>query len=711
MRALKALGSKLFGVTKRNTDIFLALAISMVVALLIIPIPTFLIDMLICLSIASSLTVLLVSIYISSSLKLSSFPSILLLATLFRLGLNVATSRLILLNANAGEMVYAFGQTVVGGNLLVGIVIFLILMLINLLVVAKGSERVAEVAARFALDAMPGKQMSIDADLRSGLLNLDQAKAKREEIERESQLFGAMDGAMKFVKGDSIAGIIIFFINIIAGIIIGIIEHGMNIEEALDTYAILSVGDGLVNIIPSLLMSICAGLIVTRVNTQGQDLGQNMSLELLAHPKAFMISALFISLLALIPGLPIIPLLLLSLALLLAAFLAKNDLKNQDSRIFLEKTISKNSSVTFALTPISIEVSENLVPFVDDKSGFISKLIPVLRESLGEELGFSFPGISVSKATDLANNNYRLLINEVPVAQSEADPERCLVQALPHELFALGISDAVFYPHPGLIHGSLISAKDKAIMEKSGFLIWDAPSSILLHLAAILRKNAKDFLSIHESQLLLDRLEKDYPNLVKEVVPNRVNLYQLTEVLKRLLSEEVSIKDMKSIVQTLAEFAPIEANGAALTEYVRQSLSRYLCFRFGHGQENLLVFLLASDIEDIIRTSIINQPGNSYLALEPELAKEILKAVRNALDQLPPGAKKPILLTSLENRRFVRKLIELEFYSLPVMSYEELCPEYKVQPIARITLPQEEQFPISFDELSDNPLTPAPAML
>lgn len=686
-------------------DIFLALLVITVVALLTLPIPVTLIDILISANLAFCLTVLLLSIYIKSSLNFSSFPTILLLAALFRLGLNIATSRLILLDAHAGEMVLAFGNIMVGGNLVVGIVIFLLLMLINLLVVAKGSERVAEVAARFTLDAMPGKQMSIDADLRAGILDQEGAQNRRKEIERHSQLFGAMDGAMKFVKGDVIAGIIIFFINIVAGVIIGVFQESLDLEDALSTYAILSVGDGLVSIVPGLLMSVAAGLIVTRVDSGAKSLSQNLGQEIFAHPKALMLSALFLVLLSIIPGLPTMPLLLLSFLLLGLSFLTIT--KEPESST--NKAIKNSASVQ--MVPISIEVASNLVPWVDDKTNFFSELIPILKESLAHELGFEFPGLIVSQNPELLPNHYQILINEITMAEGEALPDQCMVKALPHELLALDIKDAVqmYNPHINAMV-SLTSIKNQAILEQKGYLLWDVKSRILLHTSALLRKNSPDFLSIHESQLLLDRLEKVYPNLVKEVVPSRVNLFQLTDVLKRLLGEEVSIKDLKTILQALAEFAPYEPNTGALTEHVRVALARYLCFRFGHGPE-LRVMLLAFDIEDIIRTSIVNQAGNSYLALEPDIAKDIIAAVKKVVEELPFATKKPVLLTTKEIRRFVRKLIELEFYSVPVMSFEELNPDYKIQVVGRITLEEVlEELPLSFDELSGNPISPVLAM-
>lgn len=698
-----------------HPDIFLAITVIVMVALLILPIPTFLIDIFISANISSALIIMLLAIYIPSSLKLSSFPTILLISTLFRLGLNVATSRLILLHADAGEMVYAFGNSVVGGNLVVGIVIFLVLMLINMLVVAKGSERVAEVAARFTLDAMPGKQMSIDADMRAGVIDMDQARKKREELSRESQLFGAMDGAMKFVKGDVIAGIIIFFINIVAGIIIGKFDHGMELDEALSTFAILSVGDGLVSIIPSLLMSVCAGLIVTRVDSDeaGQNLGLNLASQIFSYPKAFVLAGTFIGFLGLLPGLPSIPFIVLSVVVFGLAYSSYKKQKvlpepSPHAAVFEDEKNLNSLSVparSSGVLPICIEVADNLVPFVDDKSNFISELIPLLRESLEVELGIDFPGIRVraSSQDSLNPSHYALLLNEVPVCQGLAHPHHCLVSALPHEIRELNIDDVEPTTNPCTdIASSLVSIEHKKVLEEHGFMVWDAPSRILLHLSSILRRNSKDFITLHEVQTMLDRLETQCPALVKEVIPKAVSLTQLTDILKRLLSEEISIKDIKTILQTLAESGPHEQNTVILTEHVRVGLGRYLCYRFGQGYDTLLVFLLAPEIEDMIRSNIDQQNQNSFLALDPEIAQEILNALRKEINQLPPQARRPVILTSQDIRRFVRKLIELEFFEVAVMSFQELSSEFKIQPIGRISV--QDQNAQDEDEMLDEPL-------
>ncbi len=677
-----------------NTDILFAFLIILVVALLVIPIPAFLIDIFISANIFCALLILLISIYIPSALSLSSFPTILLLTTLFRLGLNVATSRLILLHADAGEVILAFGNSVVGGNLVVGIVIFLLLMLINMLVVAKGSERVAEVAARFSLDAMPGKQMSIDADLRSGILDLEQAKQKRQDLSRESQLFGAMDGAMKFVKGDVIAGIVIFFINILAGIIIGKTQLDMDIYEALQTFSILSVGDGLVSIIPSLLMSICAGLIVTRVEsgTHNQNLSQEINSQLSAYPKAFLLAGVFVIIIGQAPGLPSIPFSILGILGIVFGVIGLRATKSVDlvhqNNLEPMEAVGEENFIT-GVVPICIEVSPELVNLVNEESEFIPKFIPMLRESLFMELGVRFPGIRVKAAYEgqLPKFSYVVFINEIPIDSFTIKPDECLVNVMPHELLALGINDvSQSINHATNLRCSVTNISHRDLLIKAGLEFFDPASRILLHVASILRKNAKDFISVEETQVILDQLEKSSPALVREVMPKVVSLYQLSDIFRRLLSEGISIKDTKTILQALAEHGLSSSDTIILTEQVRQSLSRSICYNHSQNQDTLLVFLLSPQIEDIFSTSIERSNLGSFLAIDPEIRKQVLQSLNHEITNMPPRSKKPIILVSQEIRRFVRKLIENDFFDVAVISYQELHPDFKVQPIGHISL-------------------------
>ena len=704
----------LVAVLRRYADIMLAVLVMLVVGMMIVPLPPFLLDLLLVLNISISMIMLLISMYIPEALKLASFPTIILVTTMFRLALNVSSTRLILLDAHAGEVIASFGQFVVRGNFVVGAVLFLVLMLINFMVISKGSERVAEVAARFTLDAMPGKQMSIDADLRAGAFDLDEARRRRSDLGRESQLFGSMDGAMKFVKGDSIAGLIITAINVVAGIIIGITQKGMTAQEAVETYSILTIGDGLVSIIPALLMSICAGLIVTRVASEEEDsnLGMDLATQVLAQPKAFMIASLFVFLISLIPGLPFVPFTISALGIGGLAYGLKraHDVKNgggsspvaivekRDENIKEEKKTAvakaraqegQSSQMMPVVTPIALEVAADIVPLVDDTTGsnFLNELIPMMRDGLFYELGVRYPGLRVrGNEGDLPPGSYIIMINEIPLVMGTVDKNKCLVNDTPDRLRLLGIeAEPAQNPANGNACG-WIPLEQRKLAEDAGLTTWDAPGYIVLHLSAVLRKNAAEFVGIQETQNMLEQLEQAFPALVKEVVPKAVSPFQLTDILRRLVEEEISIRDLRNILQALAEWGPVENDTVMLTEYVRAALKRYISHKYTRGQSTLIVYLLDPQIEETVRSSVQHTSSGSYLALEPEITQEVLAAVRNEVGNLPPSAQQPVVLTTMEIRRYFRKLVELEFPHLAVLSYQELSPEMNIQPIARISL-------------------------
>ena len=700
-------------VLRRYADIGLAVLVMIVVGMMIVPVPTHLLDVLLVINISISMIMLLIAMYIPDALKLASFPTIILVTTMLRLSLNVSVTRKILLDADAGEVVRSFGQFVVQGNFVVGAVVFLVLMLINFLVISKGSERVAEVAARFTLDAMPGKQMSIDADLRAGAFDLDEARKKRNDLGRESQLFGSMDGAMKFVKGDSIAGLIIVAVNIIAGIIIGITQKGMTAGEAVETYSILTIGDGLVEIIPALLMSICAGLIVTRVASEEEDanLGMDLATQVFAQPKAFIIAAIFIGIIGLIPGLPFFAFELSATmigALSFGLWKAKQAktgglnttavVEQREEKAAEEKKTAvqkaraqegQSSQMMPVVTPIALEVAADLVPLVDDTTGsnFLNELIPMMRDGLFYELGVRFPGLRVrGNEGDLPPGSYIIMINEIPLVMGSVDRQKCLVNDTPDRLRLLGIeAEPAQNPANGNACG-WISADQRKLAEDAGLTTWDAPGYIVLHLSAVLRKNAAEFVGIQETQNMLEQLEQAFPALVKEVVPKAVSPFQLTDILRRLVEEEISIRDLRNILQALAEWGPVENDTVMLTEYVRAALKRYISHKYTRGQSTLIVYLLDPQIEETVRSSVQHTSSGSYLALEPEITQEILAAVRNEVGNLPPSAQQPVVLTTMEIRRYFRKLVELEFPHLAVLSYQELSPEMNIQPIARISL-------------------------
>jgi type III secretion protein V len=697
--------------SQRYADILLAGLVVGVVGMMIIPLPTPVLDFLLVLNISIAVSMLMISIYIPGALKLSSYPSIILITTLFRLALNVSSTRLILLNADAGHVIEAFGKFVVRGNFVVGAVIFLILTIIQFLVVAKGAERVAEVAARFTLDAMPGKQMSIDADLRAGAFDLDEARRRRGDLNRESQLFGSMDGAMKFVKGDAIAGLIITVINIVAGIIIGVMMMGFTAMEAIQRYGILTIGDGLVSQIPALLGSMTAGLIVTRVNTDDTDsnLGKDISSQVLAQPKAFAISAGLLCGVGLVPGLPTVPFFIIAGLLGTMAYYlmrakvstadatgrpnqvqAKGDETRQKQIEAAKKQEGQAQQMLPVVTPIALEVAGNLIPLVEDTGGgnrFLGEMVPMMRDGLFYELGVKFPGIRVrGNESDLAAGTYIIMINEIPLISGNVGLDKVLVNDTVDRLTLLNIQGEEATNPANGSECAWIPEEYASIAEQAGLTTWDASGYMVLHLSSVLRKNAAEFVGIQEVQNMLEQLEQAFPALVKEVIPKAVSPFQLTDILRRLVEEEISIRDLRSVLQALAEWGQVENDTVMLTEYVRNALKRYISHKYTRGGNTLVVYLLDPQIEETVRGSIQHTQSGSYLALEPEITQEILTSVRNEVGNLPPTAQNPVILTTMEIRRYFRKLVELEFPHLAVLSYQELSPDMNIQPIARISL-------------------------
>lgn len=690
----------------KYSDIVLAVLVIAVVAMIVIPLPTWLLDILLTVQITMAVIIILVALYINDALKIASFPTILLMSTLYRLALNISTTRLILSQADAGEVVRAFGSFVVQGNYVVGGILFLIITLINFIVIAKGAERVSEVGARFTLDAMPGKQMSIDADLRAGIINMEQALERRSILHRESQFYGAMDGAMKFVKGDAIAGMIITLINIIGGLIIGAAMMGKPIIEAVKTYSLLTIGDGLVQQIPALIISVSAGVVVTRVasENEGSNLGRDIITQVTGYPKALIIAAVILGLMAVVPGLPKVPFIIMGVVVgTIAAFLIKSkqnvvrEIMETPKQEAVKKAVKKHGEVLpFIMpSPISLEVGSAIIPFVDDsKDGgrFINELIPLLRHGLYYELGVNFPGIQVRGQTvDMEPEAYIININEVPVAQGRVMQGHILVGEPQEQLSLFNITGTETI-HP--IDGSVvtwISADLKEVAQQAGFRMWDVSEYLILHLSYVLRKHAHEFLGLQEVQTMLTELEKTHPALVKELIPKVITLLQLSEIFQRLVQEDVAVRDLKNIFSTLAQWGEIERDTLTLTEHVRSGLKRYITHKYAGSQNTLAVYLLDTDIEDMVKNAIRRTEKGNYLALEPEITQEIIEAVGKeiASHPFPPGARPPVILTTAEIRRYFRKIVELEFPQLSVLSYQELSENLRIQPIARVSLPQE----------------------
>lgn len=692
----------------KYSDIIMAVVVVAIVGMMIVPLPTWLIDILLTLNISIAVTLVLIALYIPHALRISVYPTLLLITTLFRLALEVSTTRLILLTGDPGEVIVAFGNFVVSGNFVVGAVIFIILVVVNFIVIAKGSERVAEVAARFTLDAMPGKQMSIDADLRSGAIDMDEGKRKRRDLERESTLFGAMDGAMKFVKGDAIAGIIITVVNIVGGLVIGVLQKGLPLGDAAKKYTLLTIGDGLVAMIPAILISTSAGIIVTRVggDEEGTHLGKDVGTQLTAYPRAIAIASGMLVVLGLVPGLPKIPFFLLGLSAGFGAYMMLRKPKAGDEEENGEngdepgapqsiapgpKEVINPDSELFipVVTPIVLEVSDALVPYVDsrqDGGRFLFELIPFMRDGLFVELGVRFPGVRARGNPGLPPGAYQIQINEVPVVTGQATLGHVLVNDTADRLKLLNVQGFEAINPATRQPAAWVPEQNKDMLEGAGLTTWDVPGYIILHLAAILRRYARDFIGVQETQAMLDQLEKAFPAIVKEVIPKVVTVLKLTDILGRLVEEEISIRDLRGVLQAIAEYGQVEADNVMLTEHVRSTLKRYVSYKYARGTNTLVVYLLDAQIEEAIRGSIKRTSAGTHLALEPDLAQEIVQAVKNECGHLPPTAQRPVLLTSMDIRRYVRKLLEYEFNPpFSVVSYQELSPDLNIQPVARIS--------------------------
>jgi type III secretion protein V len=637
-----------------GAELGLALLVVSVVAMMIVPLPTWLLDVLLATNLSIAVAILLVVLYVPDALAIATFPTLLLLTTLFRLGLNISSTRLILLQANAGEVIRAFGSFVVRGNYVVGAIVFLILTIIQFIVIAKGSERVAEVGARFVLDAMPGKQMAIDAELRSGSIDGAEARRRRRLLSRESQFYGAMDGAMKFVKGDVIASVIITVINIVGGLAIGVAQKGMPAVDALKRYGLLTIGDGLVSQIPALVLSTAAGVLVTRTASEEPDtpLGEELARQIFGIPKALRVASVFVLLLAAVPGLPPIPFLALGSLLFVAARARSRTLAREDQRAATEPTPQpqdggprKGPQFVPMVVPWGIEVSEDLAPHLDDapdRPG-MRTLALALREQLFAELGVPLPSPRVRANPSLPSRHAIVALYEVPGR----------IVAIPADTDEADVA-------PMVVRAAL----------------------------DLVRARAADFLGLAETQRLLDELEQFAPATVRNVVPKPVALTLLADVLRRLVEERVAIRDLRAILEALATVAATEKDPLNLSEFVRGQLRRAITFRLTRGASQLGVYLLDPMIEDTIRRAITRTPSGAFLTLPPPAARDVITSVRRAIAEgtASGGDTQVVILTQPDIRRFVRKLLDIDFPEATVVSFAELLPEVSLRPLARAHL-------------------------
>lgn len=698
-------GAGAFKKIKGSSDIVLALFIIGIITMIILPVPPHVIDVLLAINLMVAISLIMLSLYIPSAIELSMFPSILLITTLYRLGINIASTRQILLHAYAGDIIEAFGEFVVGGNYVVGGVIFLIITLVQFIVVTKGAERVAEVAARFRLDAMPGKQMSIDADMRAGVLDGNTAREKRLALNKESELYGSMDGAMKFVKGDAIAGIVITLINIIGGLIIGMAQHGMTAATAAKTYSLLSIGDGLVSQVPAILIAVTAGIVTTRVSSNEKDsnLGSEISSQILSQPKALIISAFVLLAIGSIRAFPFLPFAVLAAVLGVSGVA----LYRADKRKLAQGVAGASGTIDTNVAGHEVHPGEKgsnyslTVPTILELGDFISKIIqtdkknkkvthieamiPRMRQALYHDLGIRFPGVHVRyNSPNIKDSEYSILLNEVPINRGQIVKGHFLTNETEETLKRYNIPYSS-YTNSLNMPSFWVDEKYKDILDKASIKYWSTVEVVVLHLSYFFRHYASEFVGIQEVRVMLEFVEKNYPDLVREVT-RLIPLQKLTEIFKRLIQEQISVKDLKTIMESLSEWAQSEKDTVLLTEYVRTSLKRYISYKYSQGQSVISVYLLDPEIEDMVRGGIKQTSAGSYIALDPDTTQMILQSMRKTIVPPQAGMQPPVLVTAVDVRRFVRKLIEVDFPYLSVISFQEIVSEIKIQPLGRVQI-------------------------
>jgi len=681
------------------SSLMVAVGLVGILMVMILPLPTLVLDLLLSLGVTMSLVILLMSMYNTDPLEFSAFPSLLLLTTLYRLSLNIASTRLILLHGHegpgaVGKVIQSFGNFVVGGNFAVGLIIFLIMVLINFIVITKGSGRIAEVAARFTLDAMPGKQMAIDADLNAGLINEEMAKQRRVEISRQSEFYGSMDGASKFVRGEAVASIVIMVINIVGGLFIGVISENMPILQAAETYTLLTIGDGLVSQIPSLIISTSAGIIVSRAASD-TSMGKELARQFGRQPQALAVSSGIIMLFGLIPGLPHVPFLLLGAAMGGLAWIAFQNMATEKAEEKIAEEQRRETGpppgspeTVEALLPLDtleLEVGYGLIPLVDEtQEGDLLERIRGIRRQFAIDMGLIVPPLHVRDNLQIKPGEYVLLLKGVEIARSElmmgyflamdSGGAKRVVEGIPTEEPAFKL--------PAL----WISADKKDEAQLAGYTVVDPSTVVATHLTEVLRTHADELLGRQDTQKLLDNLAKNHPKVVEELVPGLLPLGKVQKILQNLLRERVSIRNLLTICETLADYAPMGKDTEILTEYVRQKLSRSIISTMTDDSGTLSVITLTTQIEDLIRESVQSTEQGSFLAMDPNLGQKLIEAMQAMVDKVTHEGYQPIVITSPVVRRHLRKLIERFMPQVVVLSHNELTNQSKIQSLGTVDI-------------------------
>jgi flagellar biosynthesis protein FlhA len=675
-----------------SSSVMLAMGVIGILLVMMIPLPTVVLDLLLSLSIIVSIVILLMSMFVLRPLDFSAFPSVLLVVTLLRLSLNVASTRLILLHGNegtgaAGQVIKAFGTFVVGGNYVVGMIVFSVLVLINFVVITKGATRIAEVAARFTLDAMPGKQMSIDADLNTGLISDTEARKRRRDIENEANFYGAMDGASKFVRGDAVAGIIIVLVNIIGGLIIGVLQQGMPIADAARTYLLLTVGDGLVTQVPALIVSTAAGMLVTRT-TASAELGEEIKKQVFTQPKAICLSAIMLFTFALIPGMPKMSF------IVVAAFMAFLSYKLFQSTAKVKEAseeappvpvVDSSAELLIPLDPLGLEVGYGLISLVDtSQGGELLHRIKALRKQLANEMGFIMPAVHIRDNLQLKPNEYSFLMKGIEVARGELVADHCLV-IVPDEA---GVKvNGIHTREPAFgLPAVWIPDRDVENVQAKGLVVVDAATVVTTHITEIVKSNVEELLGRQEVQAIVDSIAASYPKIVEDLVPKIVPLGTLQKVLQRLLKERVSIRDMLLIIETLADYVPMTKNIDMLTGYVRQSLARTITRQYQDRDNTIHVIMVSPEIEDIISRSVQHTEYESFVSPDPGQVRKFIESAHKLMDRFTSKGIPPIVLCSANTRSHFRKIMERFFPNIIVLSHNEITPHVNITSLGMVEI-------------------------
>ncbi|NRD79417.1 flagellar biosynthesis protein FlhA [Bacillus sp. BRMEA1] len=673
-------------------DISVLIVVILIVSMMIIPMPTILLDFLLILNISLSMLILLVAMNTKEALDFSIFPTALLLTTLFRLALNVSTTRSILSKADGGKVIETFGSFVIGGNPVVGFVVFLILVVIQFIVITKGSERVAEVAARFTLDAMPGKQMSIDADMNAGLISEQDARIRRKKIEQEADFYGAMDGASKFVKGDAIAGIVILIINVIGGFAIGIAIHGMGFAEAANTYTLLSVGDGLVSQVPALLISTATGITVTRASSEG-NLGTDIMQQIFKYPKLLYIVAGTIFLLGLFTPIGLLLTIPVSGILAFGAYTMQKNIKKEDIRKEEEEKVEQEEDIRspekvvnlLQLDTLELEIGYGLIPLADQKQGGdILDRIVMIRRQFAIELGLVIPTIRIRDNLQLMPNQYVLKFRGNRIAAGEVYLDHFLAM---NQGVEGGDIEGIQVIEPAFgLPAVWVSSEEKQKAELLGYMIVDPSSVIATHLTEVLKRHAHELLRREETKELVDNLKETYPNLVGELVPGVLSIGEIQKVLQNMLREQISIRDLSAIFETLADYAVYTKDPRVLTEYVRQSLTRQITDQYA---ENGVIHVLTAGatlekgISDCIQQT---EAGVYYLSMDPQTTRRITEELQGQIERVVNSGGQPIFLTSPNIRMYLKQFVDKIMPTVPVLAYTELEPDIEIQSIGVVNI-------------------------